>query len=130
METKKACGIAKKVVTRKINEITDLMTDDEVNKKTSKLKEAFDKFRAMHRTSHSQLTESEAFEESTSYYDSVFDQLENLQESVDVWIRGIKTMSKANNSFQVQVRPDDSMSNIGTCSLVSRYSCTSQMSCT
>lgn len=68
METK-VCGMAKGDVTRKINEITDLMTDDEVNKKTNKLKEAFDKFQATHRTIHGQLTEREAFEESTSYYD-------------------------------------------------------------
>lgn len=64
----KVCGMAKGDVTRKINEITDLMTDDEVNKKTNKLKEAFDKFQATRRTFHGQLTEREAFEESTSYY--------------------------------------------------------------
>lgn len=97
METKKACGIAKGYVTRKVNEITDLMTDDEVNKETNKLKEAFDKFQATHRTFHSQLMEREIFEESTSYYDSVFDQLENLQESVDVWIIGIKTTRPVNS---------------------------------
>lgn len=115
-------------MTRKINEITNLMTDDEVNKKTNKLKQAFDKFQATHRTFHSQLTEREAFEESTSYYDLVFGKLENLQESIDVWITRIKTTRLI--SFQVQVRLDDSMSNIGTCSFVSRFSCTSQMSCT
>ena len=41
METKKARGIAKGVVTRKLNEITDLMTDennvDGVNRKINKL---------------------------------------------------------------------------------------------
>lgn len=49
METK-VCGMAKGDVIRKINEITDLMTDDEVNKKTNKLEGAFDKFQATHRT--------------------------------------------------------------------------------
>ena len=81
METKRARGIAKGVVTRKINEITDLMTDesnvDEVNKKANELKEAFEKFQAAHRTFHSELTEREAIEESTSYYDSVFYQVEH-----------------------------------------------------
>ena len=41
METKKARGIVKGVVTRNINEITDLMTDennvDEVNRKINEL---------------------------------------------------------------------------------------------
>lgn len=76
METKKARGIAKGVVTRKINEITDLMTDennaDEVNKKANELKDAFENFQAAHRTFHSELIEREAIEESTSYYDLVF----------------------------------------------------------
>ena len=131
METKKARGAAKGVVTRKINEITDLMTDennvDEVNRKTNELKEAFDKFHAAHRTFHSQLTEREAIEESTSYYDSVFDQVEHVQESVDVWLTGIET-TRLMNSFQVQIRPDDSVSNVGTRSLVSRVSHSSRTS--
>lgn len=70
METE---GIPKGVVTRKINKITDLVTEennvDEVNKKANELKEAFEKFEVAHRTFHSQLTEREAIEESTSYYD-------------------------------------------------------------
>lgn len=61
METKKARATAKGVVTRRINEITDLMMDknnvDEVNRKTNELKEAFEKFEATHKTFHSQLTE-------------------------------------------------------------------------
>ena len=95
METKKARGVAKGVVTRKINEITDLMTDesnvDEVNRKANELKEAFVKFQVAHETFHSQLKEREAIDESTSYYDSVFDQVEHVQESVDVWLTGIET---------------------------------------
>ena len=130
METK-ARGAAKGVVTRKINEIRDLMTDennvDEVNRKTNELKEAFDKFHAAHRTFHSQLTEGEAIEESTSYFDSVFDQVEHVQESVDVWLTGIET-TRLINSFQVQIRPDDSVSNVGTRSLVSRVSHSSRTS--
>ena len=69
METKKGRGITKGVVTRKINEITNLMTDennvDEVNKKANELKEAFENFHAVHRIFHSQLMEREAIEEST-----------------------------------------------------------------
>ena len=113
METKKARGIAKRVVTKKINEITDLMTDennaDEVSEKTNELKEAVSKFQAAHRTFHSQLTEREAIEESRLYHDSVFDQVEHVQESVDVWLAGIET-TRLMNSFhmQLQVRPDDS----------------------
>ena len=121
-------------MTRKINKITGVMTDknniDEVNRKINELKEAFEKFQAAHRTFHSELTEREDIEESTSYYDSVFDQEEYLQESADVWLTEIKT-TRLTNSFQVQVRPDDSVSNASTRSLVcqaSRSSRTSQTS--
>ena len=131
METKKARGIATGVGTRKINKITDLMTDknnvDEVNRKINELKEAFEKFQAVHRTFHGELTEREAIEESTSYYDSVFDRVEHLQESAHIWLMGIET-TRLINSFQVQVRPDDSVSNIGTHSLVSQASRSSRMS--
>ena len=131
METKKARGIAKGVVTRKINEITNLLTDennvDEVNKKANELKEAFENFHAVHRTFHSQLTEREAIEESTSYYDSVFNQVEHLQESVDIWLTGME-MTQLISSFQVQIRPDDRVSNVGTHSVVSRASHSSHTS--
>ena len=79
----------------------------------------------MQRTFHSELTEREAIEESTSYYDSVFDQVEHLQESADVWLTGIET-TRLINCFQLQVRPDDSVSNVGTRSLLSRASCSSR----
>ena len=129
METKRARSTAKGVVTRKIKEITDLMTDennvDKVNKKANELQEAFNKFEVAHRTFHSQLLEREAIEESAMYYESVFDQVEHLQEHVDVWLTGIET-TRLINSFQV--RPDDSVSNVGTRSHVSRASRTSRTS--
>ena len=104
-------------MTKKINEITNLMTDennvDEVNKKANELKEAFENFHAVQGTFHSQLTEREAIEESTSYYDLVFDQVEHLQESVDVWLTATET-TRLISSFQVQIRPDDSVSNVAT----------------
>jgi len=59
METKKAHGIAKGALTRKINEIIDLMTDEnnvnKVNRKSHELREAFHEFQAAHGTFHSQL---------------------------------------------------------------------------
>ena len=131
METKKARATAKGVVTRRINEITDLMMDknnvDEVNRKTNELKEAFEKFEATHKTFHSQLTEKEAIEESTSYFNAVFDQVEGLQENVVIWLTGIEA-TRLISSFQAQVTPDDSVSNVGTRSLVSRASRSSRTS--
>jgi len=122
METKKAHGVAKGALTRKIIQITDLMTDEnnvnKVKRKLNELREAFHEFQAVHRTFHSQLKEREAIEESTSYYDSVSDQVEHLQENVDVWLTGIET-TRLMNSFQVKIRPEDSVSSVGTHSLLS-----------
>ena len=59
MATKKVRSSAKAVVTRKINEIIALMTDEgnveEVNKKLLELLEAFHKFPAIHEAFHKNL---------------------------------------------------------------------------
>ena len=113
METKRTRGNAKGVVTRKIKEITDLMTDesnvDQVIEKTKELEEALKKFQVAHGTYHSQLTEREEIEESSHYYNLVIDQVEGLQENVDFWLTGIET-TRLMTSFQI--RPEDSVSNI------------------
>lgn len=52
-----------------------------------------------------------------------------MQERVDVWLMGTETTGLMNSfHMQLQVRPDDSVSNVGTRSLMSRASCSSCMS--
>ena len=64
MATKKARSSAKAVITTKINEIIALMTDEgnveEVNRKSSELLEAFDKFQAIHEAFHTELIDAES----------------------------------------------------------------------
>lgn len=61
------------------------------------------------------------------YHDSVFYQVEFLHESVDVRFAGIET-TRIVVSFQTQIRLVDSVSNVGTHSLVSRTSRSSRTS--
>ena len=64
MVTKKVCSSVKAVVTRKINEIITLMTDEGnvegVNRKSGELLEAFNKFQPIQETFHKELTDAES----------------------------------------------------------------------
>ncbi|KAJ7381310.1 hypothetical protein OS493_001431 [Desmophyllum pertusum] len=120
METKKARSSAKGIVTKKIKEISGLMTDEtnvnEVIRKSAELEEAFKKFQEVHEEIHSQLEELEAIEESGNYYELVLDQVKQLQENIDLWLAGVEA-SRLAKSFDVN--PEDSVSNIGSSSSAS-----------
>lgn len=129
METKKARSSAKGIVTKKIKEISGLMTDEtnvnEVIRKSAELEEAFKKFQEAHEEIHSQLEELEAIEESGNYYELVLDQVKQLQENIDLWLAGVEA-SRLAKSFDVN--PEDSVSNIGSRSVTSHTSRSSRMS--
>ena len=61
METKRARGAARAVVTRKVKEIIELMKDENnlelVNEKSARLQEAFENFRSIHEVFHVQLSD-------------------------------------------------------------------------
>jgi len=77
-------------VTKKIKEISGLMTEesnaDEVVKKSAELEQAFKKFQEAHEAFHSQLEDPEPIGQSGNYYESVFNEVEQLQGNVDVWL--------------------------------------------
>lgn len=64
METKRARGDAKAVVSRKVKEITRLMADENnvelVDNELRELKEAFRNFQAAHEAFHNQLSDEES----------------------------------------------------------------------
>ena len=80
METKKARSSAKNIVTKKIKEISSLMTDesnaDEVLKRSAELEQAFKKFQEAHVTFHRQLEDPDVISESGNYYQSVLNKVE------------------------------------------------------
>ena len=129
METKKARSSAKGIVTKRIEEISGLMTDesnvDEVMKKLDELEEVFKKFQEGHETSHSHLEDPDSIEESRNYYESVLNQVEELQENVDLWLAGVEG-SRLIRSFEIN--PEDSISIVSSRSVMSRSSCTSHNS--
>ena len=121
--TKKARSSAKAVVTRKINEIIALMTNEgnveEVNKKSGELLEAFDKFQAIHEAFHKELIDAESVRESEKYYQLVSGQVDLLLENLEIWLTGIEATRAVSS---IEVRPEDSISNVGRRSRVSRSS--------
>ena len=129
MATKKARSSAKAVVTRKINEIIALMTDEgnveEVNKKSGELLEAFDKFQAIHEAFHKELMDAESVRESEKYYQLVSGQVDLLLENLEIWLTGIEATRAVSS---IEVRPEDSISNVGRRSRTSRSSHTSSVS--
>ena len=123
MATKKARSSAKAVVTRKINEIIALMTDkgnvEEVNKKSGELLEAFDKFQAIHEAFHKELIDAESVRESEKYYQLVSGQVDLLLKNLEIWLTGVEATRIVSS---IEVRPEDSISNVGRRSRVSRSS--------
>ena len=129
MEAKKARSSAKGIVTKKIKEISGLMTEesnaDEVIKKSAELEQAFKKFQEAHEAFHSQLEDPEPIRESTNYYELVLNEVEQLQENVDVWLAGVEA-SWLLRSYDIN--PEDSISNFSLRTVTSRSSRSSRTS--
>ena len=129
METRKARSSAKGIVTKKIKEISGLMTDesnaDEVLKKSAELEQAFKKFQEVHEAFHRQLEDPEPIGEFGNYYQSVLNKVEQLQENVDVWLAGVEA-SRLLRSYEIN--PEDSISNASLRTITSRSSRTSHNS--
>ena len=129
METKKARSSAKRIVTKKIKEISGLMTDesnaDEVLKRSAELEQAFKKFQEAHEAFHRQLEDPDPISESGNYYQSVLNKVEQLQESVDVWLAGVEASRLLTSC---EINPEDSISNASLRTVTSRLSRSSHSS--
>ena len=129
MGTKKARSSARAVVTRKINEIIALMTDEgnveEVNKKSGELLEPFDKFQATHEAFQKELIDAKSVRESEKYYQLVSGQVDLLLENLEIWLSGIEATRAVSS---IEVRPEDSVSNFGPRLRLSRSSIASKTS--
>ena len=104
MEAKQACSRAKGVITKKINDINALMSNErnvtDVNKKVSELREAFKRFQTIHETFYGCLQNKKSIMESQLYFELVSDQIGQLRENVYLWQNGIES-AKQINSFQI-----------------------------
>ena len=128
MEKKKARSSAKRIVTKTIKEISSLMTDEsnvgEVLKKSAELEQAFKKFQEAHKAFHRQLEDPDPISESGNYYQLVLNKVEQLQESVDVWLAGVE----ARLLTSCEIIPEDSISNASLRTVMSRLSRSSHSS--
>ena len=130
METKKAHSSAKSIVTKKIKEISGLMTDEsnaeEVLKKSTELERAFKKFQEVHKAFHGQLEDPDVISESRKYYQSVLNKVEQLQENVDIWLAGVEASRLLRSC---EINPEDSISNASLRTVMSRSSHSLHLSC-
>ena len=94
-------------------------------KKSGELLEAFDKFQAIHEAFHKELIDAESVRESEKYYQLVSGQVDLLLENLEIWLTGIEATRAVSS---IEVRPEDSISNVGRRSRVSRSSHASKTS--
>ena len=87
--------------------------------------EAFDKFQAIHEAFHKELIDAESVRESEKYYQLVSGQVDLLLENLEIWLTGIEARRAVSS---IEVRPEDSISNVGRHSHVSRSSHSSKTS--
>ena len=129
MDTKKARSSAKSFVTKKIKEISGLMTDesnaDEVLKKSAELEQAFKKFQETHEAFRRQLEDPDPISESGNYYQSVLNKVEQLQENVHIWLAGVEASRLLRSC---ETTPEDSISNASLRTVTSRSSHSSHSS--
>lgn len=122
MATKNAYSSAKAVITRKVNEIVALMTNngnvEKGNIKSVEVLEAFDKFQAIREAFHKD-TETQYLSQSEKRYQLVSRQVDLSLENLEIWLTGIED-TRAMSS--IKVHPEDSVSNTHPCSCVSRSS--------
>ena len=94
-------------------------------KKSGELLEAFDKFQAIHEAFHKELIDAESVRESEKYYQLVSGQVDLLLENLEIWLTGIEATRAVSS---VEVRLEDSISNVGSRSRASRSSHASKTS--
>ena len=112
-ELKRNRSNAKRALTKKRNEIKELMTNEnnalDVNKKLQDLENALGKFIDAHNILHENLHDEEDIEESKDYFNVELERITNLKQSVNEW--------NERCSYQVEVHdvyPEDSVSNVGS----------------
>ena len=129
MDLKKARSSAKSFMTKKIKEISGLVTDesnaDEVLKKSAELEQAFKKFQEAHEAFHRQLEDPGPISESGNYYQSVLNKVKQLQENVDNWPAGVEASRLLRSC---EINPEDSISNASLRTVTSRSSHSSRSS--
>ena len=112
-ELKRNRSNAKRALTKKRNEIKEIMTNEnsalDVDKKLQDLENALGKFIDAHNILHQNLHDEEDIEESKDYFNIELERITNLKQSVNEW--------NERCSYQVEVHdvcPEDSVSNVGS----------------
>lgn len=116
-ELVKSRGHAKRLITRKMNEIIELMEDNEnmsaVKGKSTELDDLYVNFVSSHEELNQLIEDEDEQEISNVYCEQVKEKVTQLQENVKLWITGIET---SNYLKDMDLDLDDSISNHGSTS--------------
>ena len=99
--------------------MTEESNADEVIKKSAEREQAFKKFQEAHGAFHNQLEDPQPIGESGNYYESVLNEVEQLQENVDVLLARVEA-SRLLRSYEIN--PEDSISNASLRTVMSHSS--------
>ena len=116
-QLKRSRGACKGSVTRKENEILELMNDyenlDVVRERMTKLDESEQNFRSAHDKYHSMLDNEPDEQESKEYYASVERRIHDLKQRIEEWSQKAESIQRASADW-FDIRPEDSASNVGS----------------
>ena len=112
-ELKRNRSNAKRALTKKRNDMKELMTDEnnalDINKILQDLETALGKFIDAHKILHENLHDEEDIEESKDYLNVELERISNLKRSVNEWNERCSYQADVHD-----VRPEDSVSNVGS----------------
>ena len=105
-------------VTRKINEITELVKDvnnlEHVQRVYYDFEESLKKFTLAHGNYHANLTDEDDVQESEAYYSVEVRRTSAFKDTIKTWLENNEFCHKNRTEQFNEIRPSDSMSNIGS----------------
>ena len=119
-QSKTARESAKAVLTRKMNEITELITDinnfQRVQSAYCEFEEASRKFFLAHKNFHAKLSHEDDLGESNAYYEAEVRRTCAFEDKIRSWLSNNENTSTLKNGTDLsnEIKPSDSVSNVGT----------------
>ena len=119
-QSKTARKTAKAALTRKMNEITELITDinnfQRVQSAYCEFEEVSKKFFLAHKNFHAKLSDEDDFEESKAYYEAEIRRTSAFEDKIKSWLNKNENTNTLNdgNDPSTEIKPSDSVSSVGT----------------
>ncbi|CAB3981723.1 PREDICTED: uncharacterized protein LOC107351089, partial [Paramuricea clavata] len=118
VQLKTARKTTKCALTRKMNEITELIKDisnvQQVQSVYCEFEEASRKFFLAHKNYHSKLTDEDDLAECIAYYEAEVRRTSAFEDKITAWLHDNVQKLNDGNDLLNEIKPSDSVSNVGT----------------